>query len=239
MLFRQFFDSQSSTYTYVLASRAGGEAVIIDPVKEQLEQYLKVIEQLDLRLVHAIDTHTHADHITALGDLRDVTHCTTIMGELSQAHCVSQHVREDEIVRFDGIELRALYTPGHTNESFSFVLNPSAPQAVFTGDVLLIRGSGRTDFQGGDPHRSWDSIVNKLFKLPDTTTLYPAHDYKGWTASSIGEEKHFNPRLAGKTESEYVEIMKGLNLPNPKMMDVAIPANLACGQPSTPAKRQG
>jgi len=239
MLFWQFFDSQSSTYTYVLASRAGGEAVIIDPVKEQLEQYLKVIEQLDLRLVHAIDTHTHADHITALGDLRDVTHCTTIMGELSQAHCVSQHVREDEIVRFDGIELRALYTPGHTNESFSFVLNPSAPQAVFTGDVLLIRGSGRTDFQGGDPHRSWDSIVNKLFKLPDTTTLYPAHDYKGWTASSIGEEKHFNPRLAGKTESEYVEIMKGLNLPNPKMMDVAIPANLACGQPSTPAKRQG
>ena len=239
MLFRQFFDSQSSTYTYLLASRAGGEAVIIDPVKEQLEQYLKVIEQLDLRLVHAIDTHTHADHITALGDLRDVTHCTTIMGELSQAHCVSQHVREDEIVRFDGIELRALYTPGHTDESFSFVLNPSTPEAVFTGDVLLIRGSGRTDFQGGDPHRSWDSIVNKLFKLPDTTTLYPAHDYKGWTASSIGEEKHFNPRLAGKTESEYVEIMKGLNLPNPKMMDVAIPANLACGQPSTPAKRQG
>ncbi|MDB5782085.1 MBL fold metallo-hydrolase [Caballeronia mineralivorans] len=239
MLFRQLFDSTSSTYTYVLASRAGGEAIIIDPVKDQLEQYLELIEQLDLRLVHAIDTHTHADHITALGDLRDTTHCTTIMGELSQADCVSQHVREDEIVRVDGIELQALYTPGHTNESFSFVLNPSAPKAVFTGDVLLIRGSGRTDFQGGDPHRSWDSIVNKLFKLPDATTLYPAHDYKGWTASSIGEEKHFNPRLAGKTESEYVEIMRGLNLPNPKMMDVAIPANLACGQPSALAKRQG
>ncbi|CAN7717828.1 MBL fold metallo-hydrolase [Caballeronia sp. LjRoot29] len=239
MLFRQFFDGQSSTYTYVLASRAGGEALIIDPVKEQLDQYLKVIEQLDLRLVHAIDTHTHADHITALGDLRDATQCTTIMGEMSKAHCVSQHVREDEILRIDGIALRALYTPGHTDESFSFVLNPSAPQAVFTGDVLLIRGSGRTDFQGGDAHRSWDSIVNKLFKLPDETTLYPAHDYKGWTASSIGEEKHFNPRLAGKTESEYVAIMKGLNLPSPKMMDVAIPANLACGQPSTPATRQG
>jgi len=239
MLFRQFFDGQSSTYTYLLASRAGGEAVIIDPVKEQLEHYLKVIEQLGLRLVHAIDTHTHADHITALGDLRDATHCTTIMGELSKAHCVSQHVREDEIVRVDGIELRALYTPGHTDESFSFVLNPSAPKAVFTGDVLLIRGSGRTDFQGGDPHRSWDSIVNKLFTLPDATTLYPAHDYKGWTASSIGEEKQFNPRLAGKTESEYVEIMKGLNLPNPKMMDVAIPANLACGQLPTPARLQG
>ncbi|SAL50188.1 beta-lactamase domain-containing protein [Caballeronia udeis] len=239
MLFRQFFDTQSSTYTYVLASRAGGEAVIIDPVKEQLEQYLKVIEQLDLHLVHAIDTHTHADHITALGDLRDATHCTTIMGELSKAHCVSQHVRDDEILRIDGIALRALYTPGHTDESFSFVLNPLAPQAVFSGDVLLIRGSGRTDFQGGDAHRSWDSIVNKLFKLPDATTLYPAHDYKGWTASSIGEEKHFNPRLAGKTESEYVEIMKSLNLPNPKMMDVAIPANLDCGQLSTPARQQG
>jgi len=239
MLFRQLFDSTSSTYTYVLASRVGGEAVIIDPVKDQLEQYLKVIKELDLKLVHAIDTHTHADHITALGDLRDITHCTTIMGELSQAHCVSQHVREDELIRVDGIELRAIYTPGHTDESFSFVLNPSAPQAVFTGDVLLIRGSGRTDFQGGDAHRSWDSIVNKLFKLPDTTTLYPAHDYKGWTASSIGEEKHFNPRLAGKTESEYVDIMNNLHLPNPKMMDVAIPANLACGQPPTLAKRQG
>lgn len=239
MLFRQLFDSTSSTYTYVLASRIGGEAVIIDPVKEQLEQYLKVIKELDLKLVHAIDTHTHADHITALGDLRDITHCTTIMGELSQAHCVSQHVREDEVVRVDGIELKAIYTPGHTDESFSFVLNPNAAQAVFTGDVLLIRGSGRTDFQGGDAHRSWDSIVNKLFKLPDTTTLYPAHDYKGWTASSIGEEKHFNPRLAGKTESEYVDIMNNLHLPNPKMMDVAIPANLACGQPSTLPRRQG
>jgi sulfur dioxygenase len=239
MLFRQLFDSTSSTYTYLLASRVGGEALIIDPVKELLAQYLKVVKELDLELVFAVDTHTHADHITALGDLREITHCTTMMGELSQAHCVSQHVREDELIRIDGIDLKAIYTPGHTNESFSFVLNPSEPAAVFTGDVLLIRGSGRTDFQGGDAHRSWDSIVNKLFALPDATTLYPAHDYKGWTASSIGEEKRFNPRLAGKTENEYVEIMNGLDLPNPKMMDVAIPANLACGQPATLAKRQG
>ncbi|MGY6258160.1 MBL fold metallo-hydrolase [Paraburkholderia caledonica] len=239
MLFRQMFDSTSSTYTYLLASRVGGEALIIDPVKEQLDQYLTVIAQLDLRLVQAIDTHTHADHITALGDLRDVTQCVTIMGELSKAHCVSRHVHEDEVLGMDGVELRAIYTPGHTDESFSFVLNPTAPTAVFTGDVLLIRGSGRTDFQGGDPRRSYDSIVNKLFRLPDDTTLYPAHDYKGWTASSIGEEKKFNPRLAGKTEAEYVEIMNGLHLPNPKMMDVAIPANLACGQPSTLPKRQG
>jgi sulfur dioxygenase len=239
MIFRQFFDLSSSTFTYLIASRAGGEAIIIDPVKEQLAQYLLAIEQLELRLVHAIDTHTHADHVTALGDLRDATHCVTVMGEFSKAQCVSRQIREDELVGADGIELRALYTPGHTNESFSFVLDPAAPTAVFTGDVLLIRGSGRTDFQGGDAHRSWDSIVNKLFKLPDATTLYPAHDYKGWNASSIGEEKRFNPRLAGKTEAQYVEIMNGLHLPNPKMMDIAIPANLACGQPVAPATHQG
>jgi sulfur dioxygenase len=231
MIFRQFFDPVSSTYTYLLASRAGGEAVIIDPVKQQLAGYLAEIDELRLRLVHAIDTHTHADHVTALGDLRDVTLCTTIMGERSRARCVSQRVREDELLRIEGIELKALYTPGHTDESFSFVLNPSRPEAVFSGDVLLIRGSGRTDFQGGDPHRSYDSIVNKLFSLPDQTTLYPAHDYKGCKASTIGDEKRFNPRLAGKSEAEYVEIMNHLDLPDPAMMDIAIPANLACGQP--------
>jgi sulfur dioxygenase len=176
MLFRQIFDPTSSTYTYLLASREGGEALIVDPVKEQLSCYLAVIEELGLRLVHAIDTHTHADHVTALGDLRDATHCTTLMGDRSKALCVSQHLREDELLRIDGIELKALYTPGHTDESFSFVLNPSSPEAVFSGDVLLIRGSGRTDFQGGDPRRSYDSIVNKLFVLPEETTLYPAHD---------------------------------------------------------------
>lgn len=231
MIFRQFFDAASSTYTYLLASRVGGEALIIDPVKEQLTQYATLVEQLGVRLVHAIDTHTHADHITALGDLRDATHCTTIMGELSQAKCVSQHVRDGEILNVDGIKLGAIYTPGHTDESFSFVLDPATPRAVFTGDVLLIRGTGRTDFQGGDAHRSWDSIVNKLFRLPDDVTIYPAHDYKGWSASSIGEEKRFNPRLAGKTEAEYVAFMTHLKHPNPAMMDIAVPANLACGQP--------
>jgi sulfur dioxygenase len=144
--------------------------------------------------------------------------------------CVSQHVREGDLLKVDGIELKAIYTPGHTDESFSFVLNPAEPQAVFSGDVLLIRGSGRTDFQGGNARRSWDSIVNKLFKLPDETALYPAHDYKGCTVSSIGDERRLNPRLAGKTEGEYLAIMEGLRLPNPAMMDVAVPANLACGQ---------
>lgn len=230
MLFRQFFDDQSSTYTYLLASAPGREAVIIDPVKEQAEQYLTAIRQLDLKLVRAIDTHTHADHITALGDLREATQCVTLMGEFTKAECVSDHISEDQIVDVDGIRLRALYTPGHTNESFSFVLDPDHPKGVFTGDVLLIRGTGRTDFQGGDPHRSWDSITNKLFRLPEETMVWPAHDYKGWTASSIAEEKAYNPRLAGKTEAEYVDIMNSLNLPDPKLMDVAVPANLACGQ---------
>lgn len=230
MIFRQLFDLSSSTYTYLLASGRGREALIIDPVKEQLDQYLALIHDLDLKLVRAIDTHTHADHITALGDLRDRTGCVTVMGEFTKALCVSTNVREGERIDVDGIVLEAIYTPGHTDESFSFVLDPGRPRAVFTGDVLLIRGSGRTDFQGGDPHKSWDSIVNKLFRLPEDTTVYPAHDYKGWTASSIGEERRANPRLAGKTEAEYVAIMRGLKLPNPKMMDIAVPANLSCGK---------
>ena len=231
MIFRQFYDAASGTFTYLLASRAGGEALILDPVREQLAQYLQAIQELDLRLVHAIDTHTHADHITALGDLRDATGCATIMGERSRAECVSRRVHDGELLELDGVVLQAVYTPGHTDESFSFVLRPDAPAAVFTGDVLLIRSTGRTDFQGGNAEHSWDSIVERLFSLPDDTLLYPAHDYKGWTASSIGEEKRHNPRIAGKTKAEYVEIMHNLNLPNPRLMDIAIPANLACGQP--------
>lgn len=230
MIQRQFFDAVSSTYTYLLASGPGREAVLIDPVKEQAHHYLAAIEALDLKLIKAIDTHTHADHITALGDLRESTGCVTIMGEFTKAECVSMHVREGQVIDIDGLRLKALYTPGHTNESFSFVLNPAAPVGVFTGDVLLIRGTGRTDFQGGDPHKSWDSIVNKLFTLPDDTLVWAGHDYKGWITSSIGEEKRHNPRLAGKTEAEYVNIMRNLNLPNPKLMDVAVPANLACGR---------
>ena len=231
MLFRQLFDKQSSTYTYLIASGRGREALIIDPVKEQAPAYLNLIEQLDLKLVRAIDTHTHADHVTALGDLRDKTGCMTLMGEFTQAHCVSDHVCEGEVINVDGIRLKALYTPGHTDESFSFVLggNGVREDAVFTGDVLLIRGSGRTDFQGGDPYKSYDSIVNKLFTLGDETRVYPAHDYKGFTVSTIYEERRFNPRLAGKTAEQYAEIMRNLDLPNPKMMDVAVPANLACG----------
>ncbi|KAB2318125.1 MBL fold metallo-hydrolase [Betaproteobacteria bacterium SCN1] len=230
MLFRQFFDSESSTYTYLIGSGVGREAVIIDPVKEQVPQYLQAIRELDLKLVRAIDTHTHADHVTGLGDLRDATDCVTAMGEFTRAECVSEHVREGDTIDVDGVKLGAIYTPGHTDESFSFVLDPLLPKAVFTGDVLLIRGTGRTDFQNGDAAKSYDSIVDKLFRLPDDTLVYPAHDYKGWTVSSIGEEKRHNPRLANTSREAYIALMNGLVLSNPRLMDVAIPANLACGQ---------
>lgn len=226
MIFRQLFDQESSTWTYLLGSRHGGEALIIDPVLSGTDMYIELIRHLNLRLVFALDTHTHADHITALGALRDKTACVTLMGEQTRAECVSRGVSDGEVIRADGIELQALFTPGHTNESYSFVMR----DRVFTGDVLLYRGTGRTDFQGGDAHKSWDSIVNRLFRLPDETLVYAAHDYKGWTVSSIGEEKRLNPRLAGKTEQQYVEIMNNLKLPNPRLMDIAVPANLACGK---------
>lgn len=230
MIFRQVIDHTSSTYTYIMASGHGREGLIIDPVRELASTYLTIIEQLGLKLVRAIDTHTHADHVTALGALRETTGCKTYMGKYSRAECVSVRVDEDEVIDTEGIKLRALYTPGHTDESFSFLLEAGGPAMVFTGDVLLIRGSGRTDFQGGDPYRSYDSIVNKLYRLDDETLVYPAHDYKGWTVSSIGEERRFNPRLAGNSAEQYAEIMNNLNLPDPKMMDEVIPANLACGR---------
>ncbi len=229
MIFRQLFDASSSTYSYLLADTQTHEAVLIDPVKDQLAQYLQLLDELNIQLLHALDTHTHADHVTALGALREATQCTTLMGDKTQAKCVSRTLQDGECVRFGEHTLKALYTPGHTSDSFSYLLNDD--QAVFTGDVLLIRGSGRTDFQGGDPELSWDSIVNTLFALPEQTAVYPAHDYKGWTQSTIGEEKRHNPRLAGKSRAEYIAIMQALDLPDPAMMDIAVPANLACGQP--------
>ena len=229
MLFRQLFESVTSTYTYIIASGHGREALIIDPVKDQMPTYLRILDELDLKLVYALDTHTHADHVTALGELRDDTQCVTMMGEHSQAECVSVYLKDDELVNIDGIKLQSLYTPGHTNESFSFYLREGGPGMVFSGDTLLIRGSGRTDFQSGSAVDSYHSITQRLFSLPEDTLVYPGHDYNGWTASSIWEEKRFNPRLAGKSLEAYVEIMDNLKLANPKLMDVAIPANLACG----------
>ena len=235
MIFRQLFDSTSGTYTYLLASRHGGEALIIDPVLERVDRYLQLVRELDLRLVKAVDTHLHADHVTGLGALRDRTHCITVMGEATHADVVSMRVAEGDRVEIEGVRLDVLYTPGHTDNSYSFLL----ADRVFTGDTLLIRGTGRTDFQNGNARAQYDSIFNKLMKLPDETLVYPAHDYKGDTVSTIGEEKQFNPRLRVKSIDEYVDLMNNLKLPNPKMMDVAVPANMRVGLRQEEVARKG
>tara|TARA_B110000305_G_scaffold51009_1_gene55521 strand:- start:217 stop:966 length:750 start_codon:yes stop_codon:yes gene_type:complete len=232
MLFRQLFDKTSSTYTYFIASAKGREALIIDPVLENVEQYIKLLKELDLKLVKVIDTHIHADHISGITELRNKTNCITIMGDKTPADVVTMHVTDEEKIKIDGLELQAIYTPGHTIESFSFLMN----DRVFTGDALLIRGTGRTDFQNGNARDSYNSIFNKLLKLPDETLVYPAHDYKGEMVSSIIEEKNFNPRLQVSSPEEYIEIMNNLNLPNPSMMDVAISSNLNLGKSFTEQK---
>jgi sulfur dioxygenase len=225
MIFRQLFDSTSSTYTYLLASRHGGEALIIDPVIERVDRYVQLLKELDLRLVKAIDTHLHADHITGLEALRERTDCITVMGEQTKADVVSIRVTDDDRIDIEGLSLDVAYTPGHTDDSYSFLM----PDRVFTGDTLLIRGTGRTDFQNGDPRAQYESLFGRLLKLPDETMVYPAHDYKGDTVSTIGEERAFNPRLQVKSVDDYVALMSSLNLPNPKMMDVAVPANMRSG----------
>jgi glyoxylase-like metal-dependent hydrolase (beta-lactamase superfamily II)/rhodanese-related sulfurtransferase len=235
MIFRQLFDSVSGTYTYLLASRTGGEALIIDPVLEKVDRYLQLIKELDVKLVKAVDTHLHADHITGLGALRDRTHCITVMGEQSKVDVVSMRLSEGDKLMIEGVVLDVLYTPGHTDDSYSFLMD----DRVFTGDTLLIRGTGRTDFQNGDPRAQYDSIFNKLLKLPDDTLIFPAHDYKGDTVSTIGEEKAFNPRLQVKSVDQYVDLMNNLKLPNPKMMDVAVPANLRVGFVQQEIARRG
>ena len=225
MIFRQLFDQTSGTYSYLLASRRGGEALIIDPVLEKVDRYLQLMRELDLRLVKAVDTHLHADHITGLGALRDRTQCITVMGEQSNVDVVSMRVGDGDRLQIEGISLDVLYTPGHTDDSYSFAL----ADRVFTGDTLLIRGTGRTDFQNGDPRAQYESIFNRLLRLPDETLVYPAHDYKGDSVSTIAEERAYNPRLQVRSVDEYAAMMNALNLPNPKMMDVAVPANLRVG----------
>ena len=225
MIFRQLFDSISSTYTYLLSSAHGGEALIIDPVLGRVDRYIQLLKELDLRLVKAIDTHLHADHITGLEALRERTQCITVMGEQTKADVVSIRVSDGDRVDIEGLSLDVAYTPGHTDDSYSFLMR----DRVFTGDTLLIRGTGRTDFQNGDPRAQYESLFGRLLKLPDETLVYPAHDYKGDTVSTIGEERAFNPRLQVKSMDDYVVLMNSLHLPNPKMMDVAIPANMRTG----------
>ena len=235
MIFRQLFEQVSCTYTYLLASRSGGEALIIDPVLEKVDRYLQLIRELDLKLVKAVDTHLHADHITGLGALRDKTQCITVMGEQSKADVVSMRLTDGDKLTIEGLALDVLYTPGHTDDSYCYALE----DRVFTGDTLLIRGTGRTDFQNGDSRAQYDSLFNRLLKLPESTFVYPGHDYKGDTVSTIGEEKAFNPRLQVKSVDEYVELMSNLNLANPKMMDVAVPANMKVGLQQEDVARRG
>lgn len=225
MIFRQLFDSDSCTYTYLIASRRGGEALIIDSVLDKVDRYIQLLDELDLKLIKAVDTHVHADHITGLGALRDRTRCITVMGEQSGVDVVSMRVADGHRIDIEGISLDVIYTPGHTDDSYCFLM----ADRVFTGDTLFIRGTGRTDFQHGDAAAQYDSIFNKLLTLPEETLVYPGHDYKGDTVSTIGEEMAFNPRLQVANVDEYVAIMNNLNLPNPKMMDVAVPANLRVG----------
>ena len=222
MIFNQLFDTKSSTYTYIIASDKGREAIVIDPVIENTNEYLKVLKELDLKLVKVIDTHIHADHITGLNELSKRTSCTKIMGEKSKSEVIDTRVKEDDIIKIDSIELKVIYTPGHTDCSYSFLMDDK----VFTGDTLLINGTGRTDFQSGSSKDQYNSIFNKLLKLPDKTMVYPAHDYNGKKFSTIESERNNNPRLQVNSIDQYIEIMNNLNLGNPKMMDVAVPANL-------------
>ena len=222
MIFNQLFDDKSSTYTYVIASGEGREALIIDPVIEHTEEYIKLLENLKLKLVKVIDTHIHADHITGLNELSKRTDCSKIMGEHSKSEVIDLKIKDNEKIEIEKIELTAIYSPGHTDCSYSFLMN----DRVFTGDTLLINGTGRTDFQNGNSYDAYESIFNRLLKLPENTFVYPAHDYNGKKHSTIRDEKNNNPRLQVNSKEEYAEIMNNLKLANPKMMDVAVPANL-------------
>lgn len=230
MLFRQLFDLASSTYTYLLADEETREAVIIDPVVEQIDRDAGLIAELGLTLLYALDTHVHADHVTASGSLAARLGCKTVLSERAGVGYADVLVKEGDAIRFGRHALEVRETPGHTDGCVTFVTSDRT--MAFTGDALLIRGSGRTDFQQGDSRVLYASVHEKIFSLPDATLVYPGHDYKGRTCSSVGEERRFNPRLGGgKSIDAFVAIMEGLALAPPKQIAVAVPANLHCGVP--------
>jgi sulfur dioxygenase len=229
MIFRQMFDRESYTYTYLLGDERTREAALIDPVDTELNLYLRLLDELDLKLVYALDTHVHADHVTALGLLRETVGAKTLVGYTGEVDCATAALEDGQIIKLGDIEIQVLFTPGHTNDSFSFLVAEDGHHYLFSGDTLFIRGTGRTDFQNGDPGQLYDSLHNKLLTLPDHTLVYPGHDYKGWTVSTIAEEKRNNPRLEPETKEAFIELMHNLDLPDPKMMDVAVPANRTCG----------
>ena len=222
MIFNQFFDEVSSTFTYLISSGKGREALIIDPVLEKTNEYILYLKKLNLKLVKVIDTHIHADHVSGMKELHKQTDCANVMGEKSLSEVVNIKVKDNEKIKIEDIELTSMYTPGHTDCSYSFFMK----DRIFTGDTLLINGTGRTDFQNGNSIDQYHSLFNRVLKLPEKTLVYPAHDYKGKKVSTIGQQKHTNPRLQVKSSNEYVELMNSLNLPNPKMMDIAVPANI-------------
>lgn len=231
MIFRQLFDEQSHAYTYLLGSN--GEALLIDPVIGKIDQYIQLLKELNLKLVKVIDTHVHADHVTALGKLRDLTGCISLMSKESQVSCASENFQDGDIIKVGDIALLAIHTPGHTDDSYSFYIASEDGGLLFTGDTLLIRGSGRTDFQNGSARDQYDSLFNKLLSLPENTLVYPGHDYRGYTVSTLGEEKLHNPRLQVENQESYVALMDNLNLSTPALMHIAIPINKSCGQKST------
>ena len=222
MIFNQLFDNKSHTYTYIISSGKGREALIIDPVIEKTNEYLKVLKNLELKLVKVIDTHIHADHVSGLNELNKKTACARIMGDKSPSEVIDIRVKGDEKIKIEKIELTSIYTPGHTKCSYSFLMK----DRVFTGDTLLINGTGRTDFQGGSAKDQYNSIFNVLLKLPEETIVYPAHDYSGKKSSSIINERENNPRLQVDSLDEYEEIMNNLKLDRPKMMDYNVSSNV-------------
>jgi glyoxylase-like metal-dependent hydrolase (beta-lactamase superfamily II) len=225
MIFKQVFDTKTSTYTYLIASAKGREAAIIDPVLENVNEYIQLLNELDLKLVKVIDTHIHADHVTGASKLKQATNCTTLMGEHTPADMVEIKVKDNELIKIDGLKIKSLYTPGHTSDSYSFLLD----NYLFSGDTLLINGTGRTDFQNGSSKDAYNSLFNNILKLPEETLVYPGHDYNGKFSSTIGNEKKFNPRLQVKSVDEYVEIMSNLNLSKPEMMDSNVSKNIQLG----------
>jgi sulfur dioxygenase len=238
LTFRQLFDPPSSTYTYLLADEQSRAAVIIDPVFEQVRRDAALIEELGLRLAYALETHVHADHVTGAWLLKKQTGCRIALSAKSGAEGADRHLVRDDVVAFGGRNLQVRETPGHTSGCLSYVLDDRS--MAFTGDCLFVRGTGRTDFQQGDPHAMYRSVHQQIFTLPDTCLLYPAHDYRGLTVTSVREERRFNPRLGGEIgEGDFTGYMKNLRLAHPKKLDVAVPANLKCGQPEADVEITG
>ncbi|MDX8385212.1 MAG: MBL fold metallo-hydrolase [Gallionella sp.] len=233
MILRQLFDKESSTYTYIVVDSNSRQACIIDPVRENTKHYLQLFKELNINLKYALDTHVHADHVTALGVLKEMTGCATLVGSAGDVVCATEHLQDGKQLEIGSLMIKVMFTPGHTSDSYCFFVNDESQSYLFSGDTLLIRGTGRTDFQNGDPSNLYNSIHNKIMALPANTVVLPGHDYKGWTSSTLLEEKEHNPRLQLDRE-DFIQHMNNLNLPDPKMMDIAVPANLICGKMGAP-----